>query len=313
MQSRRQMLKTCGAALMGISLPLSGCTTSSSPRQKASKKPFRIALNTSTISGYQLHVEQQIDICAEAGYEGIELWVKDVRAFEQRGGTAEQLGERVKDAGLILENLIGFAPWMVDEDGMQAMKQEMELCARLGSKHIAATCFGRHTEPFSLGELPRFIALYRELIDYGSQIGVRPLLELWGHRMLNQLSDVMAIALGSGRSQASLLLDFYHLYRGNNDYQSLSLINGAALPVFHINDYPASIAREQLKDTDRIFPGDGACPFREVLPILYQAGFRGALSLELFHEPYWQQYEVKELLRIGKEKVAAVIDQLHYS
>ena len=30
-----------------------------------------------------------------------------------------------------------------------------------------------------------------------------------------------------------------------------------------------------------MFPGDGICPFNKVLPLLYDSGFRGGLSVEL--------------------------------
>jgi sugar phosphate isomerase/epimerase len=38
-------------------------------------------LNTSTIRAYNLPVEEQIDAVAEAGFDGIELWVRDVEAY----------------------------------------------------------------------------------------------------------------------------------------------------------------------------------------------------------------------------------------
>lgn len=106
-----------------------------------------------------------------------------------------------------------------------------------------------------------------------------------------------------------MLLDFYHLYRGGNSFDSLRLIHGAALPVFHINDYPTTPERTRLNDSDRVLPGDGICPFDELLPILYQSGFRGALSVELFNKTYWETMDVREVLRKSYEKTARVIEQ----
>lgn len=65
--------------------------------------------------------------------------------------------------------------------------------------------------------------------------------------------------------------------RGNACLGALGvyLINVKVLPVFHINDYPGSPPRTELKDSDCIFPGDGICPFQKVLPLLYDTGFRG--------------------------------------
>lgn len=274
-------------------------------KKKGATYPFRIAINTSTISGYKLPVEKQIELCAEAGYGGIELWVKDVQAFLDKGGRLETLAAQIRDSGMQLENMIGFAPWMTGEKGMTDMKKEMAQFARLGSPYIAATCVG--VDSLDRNQFPTYSNQFRELIEYGEKEGILPLLELWGHHPLNQLTDIATIALGARHEKAAMLLDFYHLYRGGNSFESLSLLNGKKLPVFHINDYPGDIPYQNLKDADRVFPGDGICPFKEVLPILYENGFRGALSLELFNVDYWKKYTVKELLKIGHEKVTDVI------
>jgi hypothetical protein len=61
--------------------------------------PFRISLNTSTISGYNLSVEQQIEYCAKAGFGGIELWTRDICAFLKKGGSY-QLIKRISGGNL---------------------------------------------------------------------------------------------------------------------------------------------------------------------------------------------------------------------
>ena len=80
------------------------------------------------------------------------------------------------------------------------------------------------------------------------------------------------------------------------------------LPVFHINDYPANIHISDLRDSDRIFPGDGICPFQSVIPKLREQGFKGALSIEIFNKGYWEQMDVREILKTSYQKVKAVID-----
>lgn len=300
------MLLGSGLALIGARL--SGKATFGSNPDSKKVRPFRISLNTSTISGYKLPVEQQIEMCAETGFEGIELWVSDIENYIKYGGTYETLAKHIKSSGLVLENMIGFAPWIADTEGMTRMKREMESASHLGSKCIAATALG--IDRIDRNQLDHYADRYRQLLEYGETINVRPLLEVWGAGALNQLSDAMHISLGTKHPRASLLLDFYHLYRGNNSFDSLRLINGATLPVFHINDYPVSPVRSQLTDTNRIYPGDGICPFHTILPQLYENGFRGALSLELFNPSYWIESDPRKTLKIGYKKIADVIDKV---
>jgi len=311
--TRREMLRNSSIALAAGGLtgatPFSAVgKTLQAPDQNTSA--CRVSLNTATIRGYELPVEKQIDLCAEAGFDGIELWVSDVEAYIKQGGTADELGRRMNAHGLILENMIAFSTWIADDPaqraaGVKKMRQDMELTARLGGVHIAAPAQG--VSAIVKQELPEYSDRYRVILEEGVQTGVIPVLELWGSGALNQLSDTAAITIGAAHPNASMLLDFYHLYRGGNSFDSLRLINGGVLPVFHINDYPESIPREALQDADRVFPGDGSCPFERILPILHESGFRGAFSLELFNKTYWESMDVVTLLKKSYEKTAATL------
>lgn len=317
--TRRDMLRTTGLAILGGAL--AGLSSSCGSKQEEGNvvagrgaslgRPFRVSMNVSTISGYKLPVEQQIDLCAEAGFDGIELWVRDVEAYVSQGGSYEALRRRLESSGLKLENMIAFFTWFADdpskrEEGLKQMRHDMEMVAALGGKYIAAPAQG--VERFDRSRMSEYIDRYQATLELGDEMGVSPILELWGAGVLNQLSDTMAIAIGAGHPRASVLLDFYHLYRGGNDFDGLRLVNGKMLPVFHINDYPSVPPREKLNDSDRVFPGDGICPFKELLPLLYNTGFRGAFSIELFNKKYWETMDVKEVLRQSYNKTCQLID-----
>lgn len=310
------MIRGSGATLLaGNLLSFLSCHASPgtseegvSPRENPS--PFRISLNTSTISGYKLPVREQIELCAETGFDGIELWVRDVETYMAEGGTPEEIARLLKDSNLILENMISFSDWIADdpdkrEEGCRNMQKDMELTARLGGKYIAAPVQGLIM--FDRSKLPEYAERYTKILEAGDQTGVIPILELWGTGHLNQLSDTLHIVTGTLHPKATILLDFYHLYRGGNSFDSLHLVNGSALPVFHINDYPATPERIRLNDSDRVFPGDGICPFDELLPVLYKSGFRGGLSVELFNRTYWEEMDVRTVLKQSYEKTVRVI------
>ncbi|MDR2764534.1 MAG: sugar phosphate isomerase/epimerase [Tannerella sp.] len=311
--SRRTFLRNVTA--LGMTFPFTSCTGAAGKNEKTQpekKRPFRISVNVSTISGFKLPVKEQIRLSAAAGFEGIELWTSDVYRYVQNGGKAGDLKALLDDNGLILENIIAFSDWLSNDTqtsarGMEQMKKDMELTAQLGGHHIAAT--GGGLDVFLPDNLELYCRQYTEIVRMGQSFGVTPLLELWGHGTLNRLWKVLAIASGSHCPDAQLLLDFYHLYAGGNPFSALSLINGASLPVFHINDYPGDIPAETLQDSDRVYPGDGICPFDEVIPTLCRAGFRGALSLELFNASYWSGGQPQQVLDTGFRKTAAVVDK----
>lgn len=304
-------------ALLGATLPLSAasCTASRENNKKPEpegKRPFRIGINVSTISGFKLPVEEQIRLSAAAGFEGIELWTEDIRRHAGEGGKAGDLKKLLNDSGLRLENIIAFSNWLsndpqTSEQGIEQMKSDMELTAQLGGHHIAATGVG--LDVFRTDLLEVYGRQFAGIIRAGKDCGVTPLLELWGHGTLDKLWKILAVAAESHCADTQLLLDFYHLHAGGNPFSSLSLVNGASLPVFHINDYPGNIPAETVRDADRVYPGDGACPFNEAIPLLHRAGFRGVLSLELFNASYWTNGTPEQVLDTGFRKTADAVDR----
>jgi sugar phosphate isomerase/epimerase len=138
-------------------------------------------------------------------------------------------------------------------------------------------------------------------------MGVRPLLELWGtHPVLGPLSHGVHVAVATGRADASMLLDVFHLYKSGTSFASLAQVNGASLHVFHVNDYPDAADPSKLNDGNRVYPGDGVAPSARIYRHLRDIGFRGVLSLELFNRDYWSR-SADDNLRIGLEKTRATV------
>ena len=100
--------------------------------------------------------------------------------------------------------------------------------------------------------------------------------------------------------------DVYHLFKGGSDFDALKLIKGSVIEIFHMNDYPGSPAREEMKDSDRVYPGDGVGPISQVLNDLYRPGETTVLSLELFNPGYWQQ-DALEVARTGLMKMKEAV------
>ncbi len=269
----------------------------------------RYCLNTSTIMGQEISVEREIDLIAAAGYDGVEPWIREIRKFMDGGGKLADLRKRLDDQGIAVDSAIGFANWIVDDDelrkkGLERLKADMDLIRQLGGSRIAAPPAGATNKAI---DPARAAERYRAALAVGAEMGVHPQLELWGFsRTLSRLGELMHIAIESGHAEAGVLLDIYHIYKGGSDFEGLNLINGAAIHVFHMNDYPADPPRETIRDADRVYPGDGVAPLRDVLRGLYKTGFRGTLSLELFNPDYWKQ-DAALVARAGLERMKAAV------
>ena len=79
------------------------------------KPTFRYCLNTSTLRGQKLPLAEEVRIAAEAGYTGIEPWIREIKAHQENGGSLGDLKKQIADSGLVVESAIGFSNWIVDD------------------------------------------------------------------------------------------------------------------------------------------------------------------------------------------------------
>ena len=266
--------------------------------------PFKTSINTSTLFPFELDVKQQVRVAAEAGYQGVEPWMKDIDAHVARGGTLRELRSYIADSGVAVVNAIAFFKWAdadaaTREDGFAQAEREMRMLAELGCSAVAAPPYG-DVQGIALETIAGHFARLAEL---ARGIGVEPYLEFWGRaKTLSRLSQAVFVAMESGLPDAKLLLDPFHMYTGGTELRSLAYLNGANIGIVHVNDYPAAPAREQIADVDRVFPGQGIAPTHELAQLLDRAGYRGYLSLELFIE----SFGAESALDVARRGLAAV-------
>ena len=264
-------------------------STSCVSKQEIAQGEFRFCLNTSTISGTNPGILKYIEIAAEAGYDGIEVWIRDMKAYLEAGNSAASLKQYLDDRGIKVENAIGFAPWISGgEPGMEQMKEEMEMLASIGGKRIAAPPAGVPADQpldfFMAGEK------YAEILELGRNTGVMPQLEFWGASpVMWHIGQALTVAASANDPDVRLLPDIYHMFRGGSGFDSLKMLNGSVIEIFHMNDYVGTIPRLEQTDADRVYPGDGVGPVKQVLRDLKKMGGVKVLSLELFNRKYWEE------------------------
>ena len=190
---------------------------------------------------------------------------------------------------------------------LETSRRDMDLVRKIGGTRIAAPPVGA-TKQQGL-DLLKAAERYRALLEIGDKMGVVPQVEVWGFSAtLGRLGEALLVAVESGHHRACLLPDVYHLYKGGSDFAGLRLIDGGAMHVFHMNDYPAEPSRDKIGDAQRVYPGDGVAPLSEILRSLRDTGFRGMLSLELFNRDYWKQ-DPLSVAKTGLEKMRTAVSK----
>lgn len=304
--TRRQ---TLAALTASVGATLSAQSVNAAP---TAQFPFTICLNMSTIRGHKLGFVKELETASKAGFRAVEVWIETVQTYLKTGGTAAEARKVLKDTGITIENAIGFAPWIVDDEaarakGLDQLKREMEMLAEVGCKRVATPPIGAQTPNSLKIDLYKAAERYRAILEIGDKTGVVPQLELWGFSPnLSRLGEVMFVAIESGHPSARVLLDIYHLYKGGSGNAMLPLVGKSAIEVFHVNDYTADFTREKITDADRVFPGDGVAPIRDTLKIIKRTDMPIVVSLEVFNKKYYEQ-DAQSVANTAMTKMKAMV------
>ncbi|MBN2271235.1 MAG: sugar phosphate isomerase/epimerase [Sedimentisphaerales bacterium] len=304
--SRRRLLTAAGVAVGAAAVP--------SIAKAVEKRPagFTYCLNTGTIRGQKLTIDKEVEVAAKAGYDAIEPWLDGINRYKEAGGSLKDLKKMAGDLGITVESAISFPSWIVDDDaerakGFEQVKREMDLLAQIGGKRIAAPPAGATREPGL--NLDKAAERYRRLLELGDETGVTPQLEIWGFSQnLHRLGEAMYVVVESGHPKACFIPDIFHIYKGGSDFNGLKAIGASVIQVFHMNDYHADPPREQARDSDRIFPGDGIAPITQIIRDLLANHSSAVLSLELFNPIYYQQ-DPLAVAKTGLEKMKSAVEK----
>lgn len=306
--NRRQALKTlgitAGAALLKLPAVATGNIQKSNPA-------FKYSLNMSTIRGQKLGFIKELEVASKAGFRSVEIWIDTFQTYLQQGGSVTTAKKIIDDLGLEIENAIGFAKWIVDDEatrkaGLQQLQQEMEQLAKIGCKRIAAPPMGANSANTPLIDLNVVTERYLTILGMGEKTGVMPILEMWGGSPnLKKISQVLYVVTESGHKNARVLLDSFHIFKGGSSFDSTAFVGKPAIDIVHVNDYPAGISPEKISEPDRIYPGDGIAPLRQMLQYIKDPNKPVIISLEVFNNTYYQQ-DALLVAKTGLAKMKAV-------
>lgn len=257
-------------------------------------------LNTSTIRPAPLMTK--IDAAADAGFRAIEPWNDDVAAFLNGGGTTAQIRERLSSRGLEVPSVIAVMGWIGCTDSERDQRRQeainrMEQAHEIGSASIVAS------PPTGSVDVERAARDYRELVQIGREIGIPPAMEFLGFvEQINSIPAAWEIVERAGEPDGTIVIDWFHMVRGQGStLDDLRRIPAEKISIVHLDDVPYRKPVSEMSDRDRVYPGDGDIPLRQMNDVLAEIGYRGAISLELFSEALWAR-DPFEVARTGFEK-----------
>lgn len=264
--------------------------------------PYLPCLNTSTLRPASL--PDKIHAAADAGFKAVELWNDDLDGFLVGGGSLEEVRDLLADCGLIVPSVIAVMGFVGNAEAgrgerLAEARRRMEQAREMGAPFIVAS------PPMGRTDLARCADDYAELLNLGREVGVRPAMEFLGFvEQVNNIAAVREIMDRSGDPTATLVLDWFHMVRGDGRetiHEDLRALQADQIAIVHLDDVPYSKPISDMTDGDRVYPGDGDIPLDELFAGLATTGYGGPVSLELFSEALWAQDPYK-VAKAGFEK-----------
>ncbi|MEQ6122536.1 sugar phosphate isomerase/epimerase [Reichenbachiella sp. MALMAid0571] len=309
---RRKFIAS-GAAL-GLTTTAFGYSSEKSVKAKEKRfqngrSPWPICLDTATIRTAK-SLEEKVDIAIKAGYDAIEPWDGELAEYEKSGGNLKELGKKIKDNGLFVPSMIGLWGCIPENEeafqkSLPETRNRMRMASEVGCKYVQAI-------PNKVGDNydTRFVSsCYKRLLDIGiNEYNVIPAIVFVEMFPLKTMGQATAVALDASHPQACIIPDVFHMYISKGGFDGLKSLRGDMFAIFQFNDAPKGMSIDEMKDKDRVYPGDGILPLPQILKDLKSTGFKGCVSLELYNPEYHKQ-DLLEVAKTGLEKTLQTIEK----
>jgi sugar phosphate isomerase/epimerase len=243
-----------------------------------------LALHTWTLDTTPL--PEVLRILRAVGWDAIELRRVDWERAQQAGQPASAVIDQVRASGLPVACVgveLGWL-WASGEERARLFRVFDEQCGRaaaLGAERVMSPVDrGR-------GDVRAAAASVREAGDIATRHGVRLALEF--NSQCDQLStlqpmrEVLALA---AHPSCGLLLDTYHLGRSGARVRDLDDVALSEIAYVQFSDVPRT-GLEPGKVLDRLPPGQGSVPFKEMFGAIVAKGYTGPMSYEAPNQEAW--------------------------
>jgi 4-hydroxyphenylpyruvate dioxygenase len=244
----------------------------------------RLALHTWTLDTTPL--AEVLRIARDTGWDAVELRRVDFARAAAEGRPAAAVLDQVRASGMPVACVGVELGWMFAEGDerrrlLAAFAESCRWAVDLGCALVMSPADrGR-------GSLARAADSVREVGDVAGAAGVRLALEFNSQaEQFNTLGRIREVLAKAGHPQCGILLDTYHLGRTGTPPSALADITLDEIAYVQYSDVPGS-GLEPGKALDRLPPGRGVVPFREMFGVILAKGYAGHLSYEAPNPSAW--------------------------
>jgi 2-keto-myo-inositol isomerase len=317
--NRRSFITTSMGASVALPLaakkskPLTNNPTPANLAWQNGRSFWPICLDTATLDK-GIGIEEKLRLAAEAGFDCVEPWDRELEQYEREGGDLKDIKKLVADLGLYIPSVIGLWNALdVSEEKFEARIEEhrnrLRMVSAIGSQCVQVIPNMKDKDFFD----PAMASwCYRRVLDmaiedYGMRGAGVVFLNFFSP--LSTLAEATQVAFGADHEKAQVIPDTFHMFLGNSKLENFHHLQGDFITIFQFSDCPPGVKpHDRHEDKIRVLPGDGVLPLVDCLKTLKEINYRGPISLELYN-PEFRAREPKAFLTEAIDKTIRVAEQ----
>jgi sugar phosphate isomerase/epimerase len=265
------------------------------------------SINTATL-GFQAPVGEVIDAVARAGFGQIAPWRREIE-----GQDVKAVSRHIREAGLKISGYCRstYIPANNQRDyiaNLEANFRALDDAAVLGAAVFVMVVGGL---PAGSKDLESARAQVREacgeLVAHGAKIGVKiglePLHPVYAadRSCLTLLSEALDWCDAVGDPNIGTVIDCYHTWWDPNLRRDIARA-GAANRIFALHVCDWLVPTTDVLN-DRGMMGDGVIDVRGFRRSIEDAGYAGAVEVEIFSAAHWWKRPMDETLKVCRERL----------
>lgn len=232
-----------------------------------------------------------IEIAAKAGYDAVELRMSKIEPYLKKA-TLTDLRRLIEQNGLITASINSIESSTLGSPAKERrilaeVKRFAKMANALGCSLIIL-CPGKKRNKLSWDEtVVRSARTLAKLADAAWKWRVRLSFEFlgWSWCSVQTPSEALAVVREANRGNLGITVDVANFQAGPGLLGEISALPAGVIDMFHLND-TIDKPKAEIGAYDRVFPGDGTAPAREIAAALKRIGYDGFASVETFNHDY---------------------------
>ncbi|TFG92536.1 MAG: sugar phosphate isomerase/epimerase, partial [Myxococcales bacterium] len=231
--------------------------------------------------GWNAPFADRIRAASRAGFRGLSVWARDYEQARASGLSDADLRSLLDDHGIEIAELDGVWAWLPGADrsvpaaedpvGFFRYREDdlYRVADALGGRSLnAIDAFGGDFGPDAAAEA------FAALCDRAARHGLRVHLEFMPWSRVPDVASAWEIARRAERPNAGIVVDSWHFFRGNPDWNALARIPGDRVSAIQLADAPSRPDPDRIAETlhGRLLPGEGEQDLPRLVAALREIG-----------------------------------------